>query len=248
MPDDGVHYLDASGPHGIRIYVIGDVHGCLDLLRAMHEKIKAEIARENVSDWRIVLVGDYCDRGPDVRSTIDYLIGCCDADARIIALMGNHDQGFLDFLARPDTRSVFARYGGIETAASYGVKLDLRTPGSTRICHETLVRSVPQEHRRFLESLPLTAEFGDFFICHAGIRPGVPLHLQTPDDLVWIRSEFLDYPHLHSKVIVHGHTPCTQAEIMPNRVNVDTGAVWNGELTALVIDGGEKRLMQVTNP
>lgn len=245
MSGTGVHYLDANGPVGTRLYVVGDVHGCIGLLRAMHEKILAEIEREAVVDWRIIFVGDYCDRGPDVRSTIDFLIEICQRDERIIALTGNHDQSFLRFLEQPDAHGLFSRYGGEQTAASYGVELDVRTAGSTRICHDALVQAVPLEHRDFLGSLPLTAQFGDFFICHAGIRPNVPLDRQDPEDLVWIRSAFLDWPELHSKVIVHGHTPCSAPEIMSNRVNVDTGAVWSGVLTALVIDGNEKRLIDV---
>ena len=246
MSGKGVHFLDAKGPSGMRVYIIGDVHGCIELLKAMQEKIHAEIERDNVGDWRIVLVGDYCDRGPQVRSTVEHLIGCCANDSRYLPLQGNHDQGFLDFLDRPSRSGLFSRYGGVETAASYGVELDLRTPGSTRICHEALNRAVPAEHREFLSSLPLTAQFGDFFVCHAGIRPGIALDRQNPDDLVWIRSEFLDFPGLHPKVIVHGHTPCSVAEIMPNRVNVDTGAVWSGKLSALVIDGSEKRMIEVS--
>ncbi len=246
MADKTVHYLDASGPAGMRLYIIGDVHGCLGLLKSMHAKIMAEIARDEIDDWRIILVGDYCDRGPDVRSTIDYLINICASENRIVPLQGNHDQGFLDFLDRPSSSKLFARYGGIETAASYGVKLDIRTPGALKLCHEALDRAVPSMHRDFLSSSPLTAVFGDFFVCHAGIRPGIPFDEQDPVDLVWIRSTFLDYPGLHPKIVIHGHTPCREAEVMANRVNVDTGAVWSHTLTALVIDGLEKRLIDVS--
>lgn len=245
MSAEGVHYLDASGPGGMRLYIIGDVHGCIDLLKSMHDRIHAELERDAVSDWRVILVGDYCDRGPHVRTTIDYLIDICARDRRYIALQGNHDQRFLEFLRRPDIHGLFCNYGGVQTAQSYGVELDTRTQGSLKISHEALNRRVPQSHRDFLGSLPLTAEFEDFFICHAGIRPGIPLDHQDPEDLVWIRSEFLDYPQLHPKVIVHGHTVCQQPEVMPNRVNVDTGAVWSGVLSALVVDGSEKRLIDV---
>lgn len=226
----------------MRIYVIGDVHGRLDLLERLHDRIMSEIARDSPDDWRIVLVGDYCDRGPDVHGTIDFLIEKS-SEPRIVPLLGNHDQGFLDFLDRPDL-GVFALYGGEQTARSYGVELETRTHDAMRKGHAELLAAVPGEHRAFLEKLALTAEFGDFFICHAGIRPGVPLAKQEPKDLLWIRSEFLDCPKLHDKVIVHGHTPCERPELLPNRVNVDTGAVWSGVLTAFVVDDGEKRLLE----
>ena len=89
------------------------------------------------------------------------------------------------------------------------------------------------------------ASFGDFFFCHAGVKPGVPLDEQDPADLIWIRWAFLSHTGLYEKVIVHGHTPVTRPELLPNRVNVDTGAFLSGRLTALVIDGAEKWVLTV---
>jgi serine/threonine protein phosphatase 1 len=73
----------------------------------------------------------------------------------------------------------------------------------------------------------------------------VPLGQQDPHDLIWIRDEFLDHPGLYEKIVVHGHTPCAEPELMPNRINVDTGAFYSGRLSAVVIDGAEKLLMEV---
>ena len=73
----------------------------------------------------------------------------------------------------------------------------------------------------------------------------MPLEWQNAEHLIWIRDEFLDYPHLHPKVVVHGHTPSPVPEVLPNRVNVDTGCYRTGLLTALVIDGAEKRFLAV---
>jgi serine/threonine protein phosphatase 1 len=105
---------------------------------------------------------------------------------------------------------------------------------------------VPEAHLRFLHALPRPATFGDFFFCHAGIRPGVPLDSQDPEDLIWIRDTFLNWPELHPKVIVHGHTPCETAEVLANRVNIDTLAYTSGRLTALVVDGAGKRLLEAS--
>jgi len=71
----------------------------------------------------------------------------------------------------------------------------------------------------------------------------VPLDVQTPDDLIWIREDFLRWTGLHPKVVVHGHTPASRPELRPNRVNVDTGAFKTGLMTALVIEGEEKNLL-----
>ncbi|MEQ1942012.1 hypothetical protein ABMA32_06270 [Mesorhizobium sp. VNQ89] len=123
--------------------------------------------------------------------------------------------------------------------------LELEDPAAFRAGARALGDAMPAHHRAFLEGLPFSVAFGDFFFCHAGIRPGVALDAQDHLDLIWIRGEFHRHQGLYPKVIVHGHTPVEQAEILPNRVNVDTGAYATGRLTALVIDGAKKRLLTI---
>jgi serine/threonine protein phosphatase 1 len=242
----GMHFLDARGPEGMRLYAIGDVHGRLDLLKAMHSRIRAELMRDHPQDWRIIHVGDYVDRGPDSKGVLDFLIERIAEDPRVIALRGNHDEGFEHFLTgRPRART-FTHNGGDATCQSYGVTADFSSTSAiegTRIAMES---AVPAAHLGFLEGLKACAEFGDLFFCHAGIRPGVPLDRQDPQDLIWIRNAFLDHPEPHPKVIVHGHTPQNEAEVLANRVNIDTLAYASGRLTALVVDGSEKRLLEVS--
>jgi serine/threonine protein phosphatase 1 len=242
----GVHFLDARAPDGMRLYAIGDVHGRLDLLRAMHAEIRAELMRDRPDDWRIVHLGDYVDRGPDSAGVIAFLMERIAEDGRVVALAGNHDMALLDFLREGDRTQMFRRFGGNDTARSYGTHVDFATASSAEAGRMALAAAIPPSHLDFLRGLPRSAEFGDFFFCHAGIRPGVPLDRQDPQDLIWIRDAFLNFPGLHPKVVVHGHTPQDQAEIMPNRVNLDTLAYASGRLTALAVDGSKKRLMEVS--
>ena len=242
---EGIHLMDAAGPAGTRIYAIGDVHGRLDLLREMHARIGEEIERDAPDDWRVVHVGDYIDRGPDSKGVIDFLIAAIGADSRHIALAGNHDAGLVEFLSMPDKEGLFARHGGRQTAMSYGVEADFSSQRLARQAADALLAAMPASHVNFLTTLQRSVTFGDFFFCHAGIRPGVPLALQNPEDLIWIREKFLNSPLLHEKVVVHGHTPSQTPEIMPNRVNVDTAAFSTGVLTALSIDGTRKRILQI---
>ncbi len=241
----GIHYLDASTPPGMRIYAIGDVHGRLDLLKRMHAAINAELARDRPADWRAIHVGDYVDRGPDSKGVIDFLIDRRAGDDRQVMLGGNHDFGLIEFLANPVPVSLFARNGGRETAMSYGVTADFSSFESSRATAKALLETIPANHLEFLSELPLAATFGDYFFCHAGVRPGVPLDEQRREDLIWIRNEFHDNPGLYPKVIVHGHTPRPEPEVMPNRVNVDTGAFMSGTLTAFVAEGQEKRFIAI---
>ncbi len=243
--NSGIHYLDAAAPEGMRLYAIGDVHGRLDLLGRMHEAIDAEISSDRPADWRVIHVGDYVDRGPDSRGVIDFLIDRRESNPRNIMLGGNHDFGLIEFLAEPSPLSLFARNGGRETAMSYGVNGDPAEQAGASEMARALRDRIPQRHLDFLGELPLSVSFGDYFFCHAGIRPSVPLEEQQRDDLIWIRNVFLDYPGLHPKVIVHGHTPRPEPEVMANRVDVDTGAFKSGILTAFVAEGGDKRFLSI---
>ena len=241
----GIAFPDARGPDNTLVYAIGDVHGRLDLLAEMHARIAAEIMRLRPPDWRIVHLGDYVDRGPDSRGVLEFLVRQTAADGRVVSLAGNHDIGFLDFLARPDPDGLFALYGGVQTAASYGITLDRADLRGFPAGCRALRAAVPASHTDFLRALKFSVTLGDFFFCHAGIRPGVALEAQDPQDLIWIRGDFHRHQELHPKVVVHGHTPVAEPEICANRVNVDTGAFASGRLTALVVDRQEKRLLTV---
>lgn len=251
MTEPGIHFLDARGPEGVRLYAIGDVHGRLDLLATLHRRIESEIERDQPADWRVIHLGDYVDRGPDSKGVIDLLLDAQARDPRHLMLAGNHDLGFLDFLGSPDPDGLFMRYGGVQTALSYGVSLtaDASWFGKAETVtrgHAALVEAVPQSHVDFLRALPFSLVFGDFFFCHAGIRPGIPLEQQNPQDLIWIRDIFHNHAGLYPKIVVHGHTPVPEAEVTANRVNVDTLAWQSGNLTALVVDDAEKRILTVT--
>ncbi|MHC1549985.1 metallophosphoesterase [Phyllobacterium sp. K27] len=241
-----VDFKHARGPDKLRIYAIGDVHGRLDLLQEMHRLIHMENLKSPPFDWVVVHLGDYVDRGLQSCGVIDFLIDGQRKNHRMLALAGNHDVGFVDFLETGDTYGLFARHGGRQTGLSYGVNINFSSDLSLASGREALKTAVPVAHVDFLRRLPRSMFFGDFFFCHAGIRPGIELEQQDPEDLIWIRSPFLDDARPHSKVIVHGHTPVTEVEIRPNRINLDTGAYASGRLSAIMIDGLSKTFLEAT--
>ena len=244
----GITLTDAKGPEGIRLYAIGDVHGRLDLLQDMHGLIRADIDRHPTHDWRIIHLGDYIDRGPDSKGVLDFLIHASRHDPRILSLIGNHDDGFLHYLATGDTNGIFALHGGSDTARSYGVEVDYTDPASAKAAYPQLLNAIPQAHIDYIRSMPSSVSFGDFFFCHAGVNPVVALDAQDRDDLMWIRTIFLKWTDPMEKVIIHGHTPQSIVDVQPNRVNLDTYAWKNGKLSAIVIDGPEKRFLETTGP
>jgi serine/threonine protein phosphatase 1 len=230
-----------SGPAGSRAYAIGDIHGRLDLLEQLLATVERDNARRGPARTFLVFLGDLVDRGPDSRGVIERLLKRPPRFARPIFLAGNHEEAFQRVLAG-ETSIVpsWLLYGGRECAQSYGITggwLLNATPAS--VVHE-VARAVPREHQDFLASFGDTFRFGDYLFVHAGIRPGVPIEEQVPDDLRWIREGFLEDNSDHGVVVVHGHTIVEAVEELPNRIGIDTGAYRTGTLTAIGLEG-EKR-------
>ena len=236
---------EARVPEGLRVYAIGDVHGCDGLLAEIHDKIEADLAMAAPESHRIIHLGDYVDRGPDTAAVIERVSRLADADEHILCLRGNHEEMLLDFLwDGPDAGYDFLANGGGATLASYGIGLGhWREREGEKLAAQFAAR-LPANHRAFLENLPYSVRFGDYFFCHAGVRPGVALDRQDPFDLTWIREDFLDSDADFGAVIVHGHTPAHEPEVRPNRINIDTGAVLGGPLTCLVLEGDGYRFIQ----
>jgi serine/threonine protein phosphatase 1 len=238
---------DATIPEGLRVYAIGDVHGCDDRLAEAHRKIADDLATRAVDDHRIIHLGDYVDRGPASDAVLARLARLSRDDPRIICLRGNHDQMMIDFLADPAAGgAMWLMNGGDRTIANYGVTRGWRESNRALVeLRDRLARAVPADQIAFLENLDDSVRFGDFYFCHAGIRPGVALDAQSREDLTWIREEFLDDARDHGVVVVHGHTPQPRPEVRRNRINVDTGAVFGGPLTVVCLEGTSHDFMAI---
>jgi serine/threonine protein phosphatase 1 len=224
-------------PDGVRIYAMTDIHGCAHLLSQMLTIIDLDVARSPPRHSIEVFMGDYIDRGPDSRSTIDILIERS-RRGNVVFLRGNHESYLLKVLNDPLCISDWLQAGGLQTLVSYGLKPSLTPDAGEQIeLANEFIQRMPPHHYRFLSNLRLTFTCGDFFFVHAGVRPGVPLSDQQEHDLLWIREEFLQSRNDFGKYIVHGHTPVQTAQVLENRANIDTGAYATGNLTLLSIQG-----------
>ena len=227
-----------------RVYAIGDVHGRLDLLARVAEAIKRDVEAHG-SDALTVTLGDYVDRGPKSRQVIDALIANPFPTPHI-PLKGNHEVLLETFLADPEIGAQWRRLGGLETLVSYGVPVSgLMVGKNYDEASEQFRKVLPPEHLQFLKSLKTSYSHGNYFLCHAGVRPGVPLERQTVDDLLWIRDEFLSSTRNFGKIVVHGHTPVEAPEVLPNRINIDTGAFATGRLTCIVLEESGHRFLAI---
>jgi serine/threonine protein phosphatase 1 len=236
-------------PEPRRIYAIGDIHGCDKLLDRMIESIKRDIEGlaplESITpgECLVVALGDYVDRGPGSRKVIERLAHN-PFPTDFIALKGNHEALLDRFLAEPETAGHWRQLGGLETMHSYGVDVANVMRGKFYdAAAEALEQAMPPAHRDFLGSLRVSVTAGRYFLCHAGVRPGVPLDRQSDEDLLTIREAFLHSRADFGKIVVHGHTPVEEPELRPNRINVDTGAFMTGRLTCVVLEGERVRFL-----
>jgi serine/threonine protein phosphatase 1 len=239
----------ALAPAGVALYVVGDVHGRVDLLAALLRKIAKDAVRLEPDVAReLIFLGDYVDRGPDSKGVIDLLLATvAERDFwSVTCLKGNHEQALLQFLDDPELWPTWSEFGARETLLSYGVAPPPRgsDPQAWAKASQALNAAMPPAHRRFLQSLALSVVRGDYLCVHAGVRPGAPLDRQVEEDLLWIRDEFLRNERRLEKVIVHGHTPMEQAYVGAHRIGLDTGAYATSLLTAIKLKGAERTLIQ----
>jgi serine/threonine protein phosphatase 1 len=232
----------AAAPANTRIYAIGDVHGREDLLGELAERIKEDL--KTAPPYVVtIFLGDYIDRGPRSAEVVDRLANRR-FPTQIRTLRGNHEEMLRQFLSDASILDEWRRYGGLETLHSYGIDVSQVSRGEGfELARTTLLRALPAEHSKFLEATELSVTLGDYFFCHAGVRPGAALEDQNSRDLLWIRDGFLRFERPFGKIIVHGHTPVASPEIKSNRINIDTGAFATSILTCLILEGAERRFL-----
>ncbi len=227
------------------IYAIGDVHG----QAAELDRVLALVEADGGPDADVVFLGDYTDRGPDSRGVLDRLVAGRREGRRWTTIRGNHDRMFLRFLedgttgdAAIDSGATWLHpaLGGPATLASYGVAVPdgcVLDPAALSGVRADARDAVPEPHRAFLAGLPLTRLTGEQLFVHAGIRPGIPLEAQDEEDLLWIRTPFLEDRRDHGRLVVHGHTRAPSPEHHGNRLSLDVGAGYGNPLVAVAIEG-----------
>jgi serine/threonine protein phosphatase 1 len=228
----------------MRSYAIGDVHGQLDRLCIAHDLIAQDRARCGDDAAPVIHLGDLVDRGPNSRGVLDFAVSGIRRGAPWQFVQGNHDRMFAQFLDDPRERDprlraelswLDPRIGGAETLASYGVANPNDRPVTE--AHAAACAAVAPERRALLGQMAPWHLRGEVLFVHAGIRPGIALADQDPDDLCWIREPFLSDEADHGVLVVHGHTAIKAARHYGNRVNLDTSAGYGGPVTAAVFEG-----------
>ena len=207
--------------------IIGDIHGCLNSLHEILKLIEGEADT-------FVFLGDYIDRGSESREVVENILEFKKKHRNVITLLGNHEIMLINYLRGYDD-GTFLRAGGKETLISYGIK--------PKIKPEKAAQLFPEEHIHFFNELPLLWENEHAIYAHAGIEPGVHLSRQVSSYCLWARDEFIRTPYKFTKPVVFGHTVFREPLVQENKIGIDTGAVYGGKLTALILP--EKRFISV---
>ncbi len=204
-----------------KIFVIGDIHGCADKLRLLLERLPFDAGRDT-----LVCLGDYLDRGSDVKGVIDQLCRLRTEGVHLVALMGNHEYLLLEYHRSKDAALLpyLRRLGMEKTLTSYG---------GASLAELGALAFMSREHRDFLASLLPYWETDEYIFVHAGLRFGRPLSEQDISDLCEVREPFLSDERDYGKRIIFGHTPFVTPFITANKIGIDTGAAYGNLLTAV---------------
>ena len=216
---------------------IGDVHGHADLLATLLDAVERE-----VTDPRVVLLGDLIDRGPDAPGAIGLAREVPSRFPGSHVLLGNHEDWMLSAIdGHGGDAEDWLTWGGAQTCRAYGVDPSL---DRDRLADAFAPHAADVE---FLRARPRGVHghgaASDFMFVHAGVDPTVPLDGQGARDLVWMREPFLSWPRALPRRIVHGHTIAREPQERIHRIGIDTGAYETGRLTAVILDGGPPRYL-----
>ncbi len=236
--------------------VIGDIHGCCDELEELLEKLgyESETAVSHQGTYptlyrhpegrRVIFVGDIGDRGPRIMDSFQLVANMVEAGTAF-CVKGNHDEKLLRYL---NGRKVNINHGLEDTVAELEGLPEEKRP------------FVRDQLKSFLDSLisHLVFEDGKLVVAHAGLKEemhgrasGKIRSFALYGDTTGERDEY-DLPvrlnwaadYRGKAMVVYGHTPVYSAEWLNNTINIDTGCVFGGKLTAVRLP--EQQLISVS--
>ncbi|MEO0356673.1 MAG: metallophosphoesterase family protein [Pseudomonadota bacterium] len=236
------HQVDQ--PH----YVIGDIHGRMDLLAQLSDVIVTDAeGRPGMTDAIVVYVGDYIDRGDQSAQVLTHLFDLSQAQPdRHICLKGNHEVMMLQALQDPvEYGGRWLRYGGMQTLASFGIRGIHERMDAEDLDHAMaqLRRALPAGMQDWLNTLPKVHRSGNVVVVHAALNPDRDWQDQSDRTRLWGKDTFFERPHKDGLWVVHGHTIVDQAVIADGRMSIDTGGYATGRLTSVGLNGDQAWLL-----
>jgi serine/threonine protein phosphatase 1 len=210
-----------------RLFAIGDIHGCFDSLKELVED-KIQLQKSD----KLILLGDYIDRGDKSKEVIDFLIELLENGYDVIPLLGNHEAMLLDANGNEKNISIWIQNGGNETLKSFGI---------------SSIAKLDTKYLDFFRNLKLFFELENYLFVHAGFNDEIENPFNDSYHMIWKCREKYTHPFLEDKIIIHGHchipSDTCDKRIKNNNhvINLDTGCVYAGHssfgrLTALELN------------
>jgi serine/threonine protein phosphatase 1 len=222
-------------PEGLT-YVVGDIHGRLDLLERALTLIEKDRASAKAS---LVFLGDYVDRGPDSAGVLNRLFRLRMSGLTVVCLMGNHERMLLDFLDDPDGRGArWLRNGGTETLASFALARAKPSGDQSQLeaLRDAFLEAMAPDLQEWLRNLPLSWRSGSLGCVHAITDPARAWDDQNREILLWGRPSPALMPRPDGIWVAHGHTIVSKSEAVCGHIVLDTGAYRTGCLSILRCD------------
>jgi len=199
-----------------RTFAIGDIHGCF---RTLFELLIRVIDLKK-SD-RLILLGDYIDRGDQIRDVIDFIIDLKEKGFDIVTLRGNHEQMLLDSVSDVEMFTLWMMNKGASTLESFGVSDASGLEG---------------KYLEFFRSLANYTEIGNILFVHAGFNDFIDNPFSDTESMIWNSGLSYNNPLLKDRIIIHGHRPKQVAYVeallrdKSRVIPIDTGCVYDKEL------------------
>jgi serine/threonine protein phosphatase 1 len=199
-----------------RLFAISDIHGCF---RTFHELVVKVIDLQKTD--RLILLGDYIDRGEQSREVIDFIQDLQKNGFDVTTLTGNHEQMLIDTYNDSGELPLWLMNSGLSTLSSFGL-------------HD--ISELDKKYFDFFNSLEYYKAIGNFLFVHAGFNDYAEDPFADKYNMIWQCSPYYENPVLWDKIIIHGHRPKTvehvkqvlseKARVIP----IDTGCVYEKEL------------------
>jgi len=209
-----------------RHFAIGDIHGCFNSLKELIEN-KIQLQKND----KLILLGDYIDRGPNSKEVVDYIIELQDRGYDIMTLLGNHESMLVDAYYNESAISKWIQNGGSETLKSFEINS---------------LKNLESKYLDFFNNLKLYFELDEYLFVHAGFNDELENPFVDKYCMLWKSRERYFNPLLRDRIIIHGHSPVPinsceeQIKNNSNVINIDAGCVYSnpdlGKLVALEIN------------
>jgi serine/threonine protein phosphatase 1 len=225
------------------IFAIGDVHGKAAHLEAMIKRCDAE-AKLDGGRAVFYFLGDIVDRGLQSKQALEIVARVLDSHPGSVLHPGNHDIWFMEAVmsgGRSAQPHLWEEEGGWATMHSFYPEL---YPERRKMYD--ILPVIAQNHPdlvRLISRATMLTDHGSMVFCHAGVDRWFPIDDQTLSTVTWIRGPFLNFVDCTVPIVVHGHTVMgARPEVTENRISIDTGACFNGHLTALKVNRAKREI------